>query len=302
MTPSGRAVAVVTGASRGMGAVIASELADRGMHVVTVARDPRRTADLAARIARGPGTLEVIQGDLATRRGIVAAASAIAAEHGSISVLINNAGAHHPEHRLSPDGLEMHVASDYLAAAGLTTRLDEPLRRGRARVVHVASDTLRDTRRIALLGAPRPARVDPDELHDLTRLNPARGFVPFEAYARAKLLTVMAGYARARIGDGVTVNAVHPGIVATDLVDDLVPAVLLPVRGLIRRAMLTPAQGAEAALRLATDPGLAAVTGRYFVRDVETPTPPVSYDRDLQWRLCDATDRFFTAGDSSSTR
>jgi NAD(P)-dependent dehydrogenase (short-subunit alcohol dehydrogenase family) len=92
------------------------------------------------------------------------------------------------------------------------------------------------------------------------------GFVPFEAYARAKLMTVTAGHALARglAADGVTVNAVHPGIVATDIIDDLVPALLRPFGGLIRRTMLTPAEGAAAALRLATDPDLAGVTGRYF--------------------------------------
>ena len=302
MTPSSRPVAVVTGATGGMGGVIAAELADLGMHVVTVARDPRRAAALHARVARGPGSLEVIPGDLASRAGILAAAQAIAAEHPSVQVLVNNAGAHFAERRVSPDGLELHIAVDYLPATGLTLLLDERLRRGRARIVDVASDTLRDTRRITLLGRPRPATLDPDDLHDLTRLNPAEGFVPFEAYARAKLLTVTAGYELARgLGaDGVTVNAVHPGIVATGIIDDVVPAALKPIGGLIRRAMLTPEQGAAAALRLATDPALHSVTGRYFVRSAETRTPPVSYDRDVQAALRAATERFLAVGDRGS--
>jgi NAD(P)-dependent dehydrogenase (short-subunit alcohol dehydrogenase family) len=295
MTPAGRRVAVVTGATGGMGAVIASELAGTGMHVVTIAGDPRRAADLAVRIARGPGSLEVITGDLATRDGIRAAAAAITAEHGSIHLLINNAGAHYSEHRRSPDGLEMHVAVDYLAAVGLTMHLDQELRRGRARIVDVASDSLRDTRRIRLLGSPRPATIDQHALDDLTRLNPAEGFVPFEAYARAKLLTVIAGHdlARTFAPDRVTVNAVHPGIVATGIIDDLVPRALRPLGGLIRRAMLTPEQGAAAALRLATDPALDTVTGRYWVRTVQTSAPSVTHDRSVQQQLRAATERFF---------
>jgi len=81
------------------------------------------------------------------------------------------------------------------------------------------------------------------------------------------------------------VNALHPGIVATDIVDDLIPAALRPFRALIRRSLLTPGQGAETALRLATDPGLTGVTGRYFNRDIEATTPPVSHDPATQQRL-----------------
>lgn len=179
-------VAVVTGATGAMGRVIALELARRGMHVVTVARDPRRAAALQEQIATStPGALEVIEGDLSSRIGILAAATVISSRHAAVSILINNAGAHYPERRLAPDGLELHIAVDFLAGYGLTSLLEEQLRSGRARVVNVASDTLRNTRQLKLLGRPRPATLDLDQLADLSALNPATGFVPFEAYARA---------------------------------------------------------------------------------------------------------------------
>ncbi|MFF5077608.1 SDR family NAD(P)-dependent oxidoreductase [Actinoplanes sp. NPDC000266] len=270
-------VAVVTGATGGMGQVIAAGLVGAGAHVVTIARDPARvTADL-----------EVVPGDLSRREDVVAAARTIAGRHERIHLLINNAGAHFPGHRLSADGVELHIALNYLAPYGLMTLLDGPLRRGAARVVNVASDTLNDTRQIKIAGRPRPATLDLTGVDRLDQVNGADGFVPFEAYARAKLMTVTAGYALARglAADGVTVNAVHPGIVATDIIDDLVPAGLRPLRGLIRRGLLTPGEGAETALRVATDPGLAGVTGRYFNRDREATTPPVSHDPAVQRRL-----------------
>jgi NAD(P)-dependent dehydrogenase (short-subunit alcohol dehydrogenase family) len=278
-------VAVVTGATGGMGEVIAADLIGAGAHVVTIARNPARADALRARI--GPQRLDVIAGDLSQRTDVVTAAKAIVDRHDQIHILVNNAGAHFAEHRVSADGIEMHIALDYLAAYGLTTLLDEPLRRGRARVVNVASDTLNDTRQIKLAGKPRPATLDLAGVDDLAELNPANGFVPFEAYARAKLMTVTAGYALARdlAADGVTVNALHPGIVATDIIDDLVPPLLRPMRTLIRRGMLTPTEGARTATRLATDPELAGVTGRYFRRDVESSTPPVSHDPATQQRL-----------------
>ncbi|XVV10091.1 SDR family NAD(P)-dependent oxidoreductase [Actinoplanes sp. CA-131856] len=279
-------VAVVTGATGGMGQVIAADLARAGAHVVTIARDPARVK---------AGHLEVVPGDLTRRDDVVAAARTIAARHDRIHLLINNAGAHFPGHRVSADGVELHIALNYLAPYGLMTLLDGPLRRGAARVVNVASDTLNDTRQIKLAGPPRPATLDLTGVDHLAQLNPADGFTPFEAYARAKLMTVTAGYALARglATDNVTVNALHPGIVATDIIDDLVPAPLRPLRALIRRSLLTPAQGAETALRLATDPGLDGVTGRYFNRDRETTTPPVSHDSAVQQKLLTLSERHF---------
>jgi NAD(P)-dependent dehydrogenase (short-subunit alcohol dehydrogenase family) len=282
-------VAVVTGATGGMGQIIAADLVNAGAHVITIARDPARIGSPAAT------RLEVIAGDLSRREDVVTAAQTIGDRHDQIHLLINNAGAHFPDHRASADGIEMHIALDYLAAYGLMTLLDGSLRRGRARVVNVASDTLNDTRQIKLAGRPRPATLDLTGVDDLAELSPAAGFVPFEAYARAKLMTVTAGYALARkfAADGVTVNALHPGIVATDIIDDLVPAPLRPFGALIRRGMLTPAQGAETALRIATDPALAGVTGKYFNRARETTTPPVSHDPSTQERLVALSEHHF---------
>lgn len=291
-------VAVVTGATGGMGHVIARALALSGAHVITVARDPRRAGALRTQIAEdpGPGRLEVITGDLSEEAGLVGSTAAILAQHEAVHILINNAGAHFTQHLLSPDGLEMHIAVNYLPAYAMTFLLEGALRRGKARVVNVASDTLRDTRQLKLLGRPRPATIAPDDLDDLARLNPADGFVPFEAYARAKLLTVIATYDQAKTlsNSGVTVNAVHPGIVATDIIDNLIPPALRPIGPLIRRFMLTPAQGAAAALRLATDESVGSISGRYFVRDIDTATPAVSYDTTTQQRLRETSNRFLT--------
>jgi NAD(P)-dependent dehydrogenase (short-subunit alcohol dehydrogenase family) len=283
-----RKVAVVTGATGGMGQIIAADLVRAGAHVVTVARDPARADALRARIGpQAASRLDVISGDLSRRADVVTAARTIVDRYDRIHILINNAGAHFSEHRVSADGIEMHIALDYLAAYGLATLLAVPLRRGRARVVNVASDTLNDTRRIKLADKPRPATLDLDGIDDLAELNPAAGFAPFEAYARAKLMTVTAGYALAPnlAADGVTVNALHPGIVATDIIDDLVPPLLRPMRTLIRRSLLTPTEGAKSATRIATDPAMAGITGRYFTRDTESSTPPVSHDPITQQRL-----------------
>ncbi len=289
-------IAVVTGATGGMGQVIAVELARRGAQVVTVSRSTQRVHTLRRRITQAVGVdrLEVIVGDLSRRTDLLAAARSIVDLHPEVHLLVNNAGAHFSEHRLSADGVEMHIAVDYLAAYGLTTLLDGALRRGQARVVNVASDTLNDTRQIKLARRPRPATLDLTGVTDVRQLNPQAGFRPFQAYATAKLMTVTAGYDLAHrfAPDGVTVNSLHPGIVATAIIDDLMPKALRPFSSLIRRSMLSPEDGADVAIRLATDPTLAGTTGRYFNRDREAATPAVSHDRATRAHLRRLSDTY----------
>lgn len=290
-------VSLVTGAAGGLGRVVATELARRGGHVVLVVRDPRAGDALKDDIARraGAGRVEVLAADLSVRDAVHDLADRFLARHSALHLLVNNAGAHFARRSVTADGVEMHVAVNHLAGFTLTERLREALLAGvPARVVNVVSASMNDTRQMKLGGPPRPVPLDVARLDDIRSVNPARGYRPFTAYARSKLLTLMAGYRRAEQleGTGVTVNAVHPGIAATGVVDDMTPALMKPFAGLIKRSLLTPEQGAEAILRVATDPRLDGVTGRYFDRDAEARTAPVSYDRELQQRIVDISARF----------
>ncbi|MFI7544011.1 SDR family NAD(P)-dependent oxidoreductase [Actinoplanes sp. NPDC049599] len=290
---SGR-VSLVTGATGGMGQVVATELARLGSTVVLVARDHDRAGRVRDHIAEriGADRVEVETADLAARDDVLRLAERVSARHPVLHLLINNAGAHYRDRSVTADGLERHVAVNHLAGFLLTERLRGSLLAGApARVVNVVSAAMNDTRQVKLRRRPRPVRLDPDELDDLTAVNGADGYTPFTAYARAKLLTLMTGYLLAAEldGTGVTVNAVHPGLVGTGIVAGITPPALRPFHGLIRRSLLTPEQGAAAILRLATAPELARVTGRYFDRTVATPTLPVSYDRELQRRVRDSS-------------
>lgn len=285
-------IALVTGGAGGMGRVITTELARAGAHVVITARDPERGEALRRRISSDVGAdrVEVLTGDLASRTDLLRLAAEFAARHDALHMLINNAGAHYRRRWLTDDGVEAHLAIDHLAGFGLTYLLRDHLRADpTARVVNVVSAAMSNVRS-PLLGRPRPVPLDLSGVSDVRELNPAEGFVPFAAYARAKLLTTICGYEFAERwrDEGVTVNSVHPGIVSTDIVDDVMPPALAPFRSLIHRRLLTPEQGASATLRLATDPGLATTSGRYYVRDHETRSPDISYDpttRAAAWQL-----------------
>jgi NAD(P)-dependent dehydrogenase (short-subunit alcohol dehydrogenase family) len=287
-------VSVVTGATGGLGQVVATGLARLGSTVVIVVRDHVRGRQVRDHIAERVGVdrAEVLTADLSSRADVHRLAAQVAARHPAVHLLINNAGAHFRQRSVTADGVERHVAVNHLAGFMLTELLRAPLTAGApSRVVNVVSAAINDTRQVKLRRRPRPVRLDPGRAGDLTAVNPADDFAPFDAYARAKLLTLMTGYRLAETlrGTGVTVNAVHPGLVSTGIVGDIAPAVSKPFHGLIRRFLLTPEQGAATILRLATDPALTGVTGRFFDRDVETSSPPISYDPEVQRRVWEAS-------------
>jgi NAD(P)-dependent dehydrogenase (short-subunit alcohol dehydrogenase family) len=236
----------------------------------------------------------VLVADLASRADLRRLAERFTARHPALHLLINNAGAHFRTRLVDDDGVEMHVAINHLAGFTLTALLlDALLDAGPSRVVNVVSASMADTRQVKISSRPRPVELDRDGLDDLRTVNPPAGFEPFTAYARAKLLTLMSGYhlAEQLRGTQVTVNAVHPGLVATPIVADIAPAFAKPFLPLVRRTLLTPEQGAAAALHLATAAHLSTTTGRYFDRTTETRSPAISYDRALQHRIWTASTR-----------
>lgn len=287
-------VTMVTGATGGIGREIATGLARQGATVILVSRGAAAGERLRRQIAKqvGADRAEVLAADLSTQAGLRNVAEAFSARHDRLHVLVNNAGAHYRKRLVNADGIEMHVAVDHLAGFGLARLLLGRLGAGApSRVVNVVSDAMNDARMVTTRGRPRPVTLDPADASDLHRVNGSAGWAPFEAYARAKLLTTMTGYVLAdqTREAGITVNAVHPGITATGIVDDIVHPVMRPFLGLIKRSMLSPEQGAAPVLRLATAADLGDVTGRYFICDAEGRSPELSYDRDLQQRVWDAS-------------
>jgi NAD(P)-dependent dehydrogenase (short-subunit alcohol dehydrogenase family) len=143
-------------------------------------------------------------------------------------------------------------------------------------------------RAITWLGRPRPARIDLDDLQS------ERAYHPMAAYAQAKLAMVMGTYHLARHLEGtrVTVNALHPGLVATGILHGFgIPRRLQPLLIHASRLFLaTPEDGARTAIQLATSPDLARVTGQYFIRGKAAPSPKASYNRDLQEALWTASE------------
>ncbi|WP_375499791.1 SDR family NAD(P)-dependent oxidoreductase [uncultured Jatrophihabitans sp.] len=243
---SGR-TAVVTGASSGIGIETARTLARHGAAVTLAVRDTAAGEQAAASI---DGAVDVRRLDLADRASI---AEFVAAWAGPLHLLINNAGVMALQERtLTADGVEAHFATNHLGHFALTTGLLPALRAASgARVVSLSST--------AHLHSP----VLFDDL--------GFDFVPYDpfvAYGQSKTANALFAVEASRrwADDGITVNAVMPGGIATNLQRHVDPGVLAAARRAAGagEALKSPQQGAATSVFVATSTLLAGVGGRYF--------------------------------------
>lgn len=263
-------VCLITGGTAGIGAVTADELARRGGRVVLVGRSRERCEAAVARLReRHHAEADWIAADLSSQAEVRCLADEFRRRYDRLDVLVNNAGAMFLERRESVDGIEMTFALNHLSYFLLTNLLLDLLQAGApARVVVVSSE------------AHRAGPLDFDDLQSTRR------YKGFPAYCRSKLANLLFAFELARRleGSGVTVNALHPGFVASNFFDG--PGVS---RWLIRRFAhlfgISPEQGARTSIYLASAPEVAEVTGRYFVKEAPAEPSPASRDREAAERL-----------------
>jgi NAD(P)-dependent dehydrogenase (short-subunit alcohol dehydrogenase family) len=267
---------LVTGATSGMGEVTARELARRGAMVIVAGRNAASCEASAAAIRRETGArVETVVADLGSLAQVRRMAQDVAARVDRLDVLVNNAGTYQFERTLTEDGFEKTLAVNYLSPFLLTNLLLDRLRAApSARVVNITSD------------AHRNAQIEFDNLQGEHR------YERLDAYARSKLALLLFTYELSRrlAGTHVTANAVHPGVVATNLGSDSGGFVRgwlrVRVRNLLKRSsMQTPEQGASWIVRAATAPELEGVTGQYFELADAARSSPASYDQAVAARL-----------------
>jgi NAD(P)-dependent dehydrogenase (short-subunit alcohol dehydrogenase family) len=235
-------VALITGATSGLGRAVARAMAERGMHVLVHGRDSGRAEAVAGEIRAAGGTVHTYLADLSSLEQTRALADEVSSDHAAIHLLINNAGIGpgRPPYRrriLSADGHELRFAVNYLAPVLLARRLVPSLKSGApARIVNVAS--------------AGQAPIDFADLRMDHRYSGTR------AYYRSKFALVAFTFdlAAELAGTAITVNCLHP-------------ATLMGTR-MVRQAWVPPlssiASGVRAVMNLAVEPTGASVTGRYF--------------------------------------
>lgn len=260
-------IIMITGATGGIGLATARALARKGAGLVIVGRRLQRCEAAADEIRRtaGNSNVDFLVADLSSQKEVRRLAQEFKERRDRLDVLINNAGALFLSRVLSPDGIEMTFALNHLSCFLLTNLLLDLLKSGApARIINVSSVA-------HVLG-----RIDFSNLQQ-------HGWM---GYSKAKLATLLFTYELARRldGTGVTVNALHPGLVASNF--GMNNTGLFPLlRPLIDCFSISNEEGAQTSVYLASSPEVSGVTGRYFVRCKEERSSRASYDRESAVRL-----------------
>ena len=270
-------IVIVTGANAGIGKATAAQLSDLGATVVLACRCKERGEAALGELSCVDGRcFDLMPLDLADLDSVRAFAAAFAKKYDRLDALINNAGILGRHRAQTKQGFEMSFGVNYLGAFLLTMLLLPLLEKSRqGRVVMMASV------------AHGWGDVHFDDL------NYMRGYNRFAAYGHSKLCCLLftralAQKLRAR-GSRVTVNAVHPGIVATDIVVNRANGRFRWVASLMKLLFMDSDEGAKTSVFLASDPALCDVSGEYFYRCKIEPSSEESKNLASANRLYDVS-------------
>jgi retinol dehydrogenase 14 len=263
-------VCLVTGATAGIGKATAMALAGMGAIVAIVGRNAAKTEAVAREIITRTGNEAVtwFVADLSRQDEVRRLAAEFRNRYDQLHVLVNNAGGMFGTRQVTADGLELTFALNHLAYFLLTDLLLGMLKASApARIVNLSS------------GAHLAGRIHFGDLQL------AQKYKPGTAYAQSKLANVLFTYELARRleGTGVTANCLHPGAVATNFGQNW--GLNNFVYSTFGRFMLTPEQGADTAIYLASSPEVDGVTGRYFAKRKPKRSKASSYDTAIAARL-----------------
>lgn len=269
-------VALVTGASAGIGLYTALELVRAGFCVIMAGRDGARTEQARRTVVERSGStlVETALADFASLAAVRGLAERVLATHDRLDLLVNNAGLMAPRFQLSEDGYELTIAVNHLAPFLLTNLLLDRLRasaqrdKSGARIVTVASQ------------AHRGARLD------LAGLTGREGWSPLKAYGRSKLCNILFTRALAQRlqGSGVVAACLHPGVVATAIGERAGGITGFGWR-LVKPFLTTPETGAATSLFLATTPNPTPFHGAYVIDKRIAEPDPTALDNELGERL-----------------
>lgn len=265
-------LAIVTGANSGMGLATVISLAKQGLHVIMLCRNEEKGA-IALQTAREESQsdkLELMIGDLGSIESIHHFVKTFKASYDTLDLLINNAGVVTLKRQETKDGFESMLGVNHLGHFLLTSLLINELKRSAdGRVVVVSS------------GAHKWGKIDFEDpyLHN--------GFNVMKGYGRSKLANVlfMKGLAKRMDGTSVSVNALHPGAVATNIGVDRDTGLGKRFIKLLVPFFRTPEKGAQTAVFLATSESVKTISGSYFYNEKEAPISKLAQDDELVERF-----------------
>lgn len=265
---------IITGATAGIGKAIALALASMNYEIVFIARNREKAESVKKEIisASNNNNVDFILADLTSKKQIKESVTLFKKSYQKLDVLINNAGVCLPHRRLTPDGMEEMFQINHLSYFMFSNLLTEFLIKSDGpRIINMSS------------GAHKKGNFDPGNLQS------EKKFSPFGTYRNSKLLNILFSLELAeRLRDkGISVNALHPGVVSTNFGSEFRAAYRI-LGYLVKLFLISAEKGAETAVYLATSDELKGVTGKYFIecKAVEPDNSAITLqNRKMLWEM-----------------
>lgn len=275
-------VAIVTGGNKGIGLETVRGLCKAQMTVIIACRDTTEAEKAIKKLREElpQAEVEYMELDLASLASIRKFVMNFKKKGLPLHILVNNAGIMIPPYSKTEDGFELQFGVNHLGHFALTNLLlDDLIKSGSpdrcSRVVTLSSE------------AHIPGKINFEDLQSKYY------YSPYSGYSQSKLANILFTYElQKRLEERespVTANAVHPGVVNTDLFQHIPWIMRMPQNVLAYFLFKTPQQGAENSIYVALSPELESKGGKYFVNCQSTQSSDESYSEDVQRRLWKAS-------------
>lgn len=257
---------ILTGATSGIGKALAFKIAKKGHSLILISRNLKKGQDTVKEIQKATHNknLYLLQADLSSLKSIKKVCDEILSEFNSIDVLINNAGISLQKRELSLDGIEKVFATNYLGHFNLTNLLLEKIKLSSpSRIINITSQAQKE--------------IDFDDIMSEKNYN------QMSVYSKSKSANIMFTFELARRlkNTGVTVNCVHPGVVNTNIYDNINFIAKVVVK-MISVFFISPDKSADKILPLILDDKYENTTGKYFIDLKETNPKSYNFDEEKQ--------------------
>ncbi|WP_025743852.1 SDR family oxidoreductase [Aquimarina pacifica] len=271
-------VALVTGATSGIGLASATSLAQMGAELYLVGRNAQKAEKVIQNIKLETGNknIHLLLGDLSSLTEVDIIAQTFLSYNKPLHILLNNAGVYNTKRKITVDGYEEMFTVNHLSHFLLTNLLLERLKSSdSARIVNVASGAHMLIKRM-----------------NFEDLNFDSGFKSLKVYSHSKLANILFTYELAKKLEksNVTVNSVDPGEVGTSLgsQNGLFGKIILP---LMKLFLQSPAKGAKTSIYMCTSKEVEGVSGRNFRNCKEKKPKPWATNEETAKKLWDISER-----------
>ena len=261
--------ALITGATSGIGKVTALELAKRAFQIIFTSRDKQKGQDVKQELIKESGNdkIEVLECDLSSLESVKNLAKTVISKYPKLDVLINNAGTWETQRKLSKDGIELTFAVNHLAPFLLTNLLLDLIKKSApARIVNVSSNL-------------HGGKINFEDIEFKKGYDPTGN----KPYTQSKLSNILFTKKLAKLLEetNVTANALHPGIIKTNLIRNA-PGFMKLILGMFQD---TPEEGAKTSIYLASSDEVENITGQYFAKSKVKDSGDYSNDPEIAEKL-----------------